>query len=84
MPWWRWWLTHLFLLVGIGHVTLSSPLCLPASHARSIHFDDLHASGIFTWDYLAHLGGTGRCGAGLGWQVRKRGGVLGPLSYWSW
>ncbi|PNW79395.1 hypothetical protein CHLRE_09g413300v5 [Chlamydomonas reinhardtii] len=30
------------------------------NYAIRIHFDDLHASGIFTWDYLAHLGGTGR------------------------
>ncbi|KAG2431471.1 hypothetical protein HXX76_009485 [Chlamydomonas incerta] len=30
------------------------------NYAIRIHFDDLHASGIFTWDYLARLGGAGR------------------------
>ncbi|GFR42833.1 hypothetical protein Agub_g3791, partial [Astrephomene gubernaculifera] len=30
------------------------------NYAIRIHFDDLHSSGIFTWNYLAHLGGPGR------------------------
>ncbi|GIL51897.1 hypothetical protein Vafri_7809 [Volvox africanus] len=30
------------------------------NYAIRIHFDDLHSSGIFTWEYLAHLGGPGR------------------------
>ncbi|GIM09275.1 hypothetical protein Vretimale_13152 [Volvox reticuliferus] len=30
------------------------------NYAIRIYFDDLHSSGIFTWEYLAYLGGPGR------------------------
>ncbi|KXZ45704.1 hypothetical protein GPECTOR_51g689 [Gonium pectorale] len=44
---------------GRRHVGIMSVEAV-GNYAIRIHFDDLHSSGIFTWDYLAHLGGPGR------------------------
>ncbi|EFJ42185.1 hypothetical protein VOLCADRAFT_47479, partial [Volvox carteri f. nagariensis] len=47
------------VVAGRRHVGIMSiePV---GNYAIRIHFDDLHSSGIFTWDYLAQLGGPGR------------------------
>ncbi|GLC42844.1 hypothetical protein PLESTM_001389200 [Pleodorina starrii] len=42
------------------------------NYAIRIHFDDLHSSGIFTWDYMAHLGGPGRWPAMRDYLARLR------------
>ncbi|PNH11991.1 hypothetical protein TSOC_001113 [Tetrabaena socialis] len=69
-------LAGLRVVSGRRHVGIMSVEPV-GNYAIRIHFDDLHSSGIFTWDYLAGLGGPRRWAHMRDYLRRLRAAGLG-------